>query len=259
MSCHRWQELLSVESVDEMDGARKRDFLAHLQVCPSCRQMAAESDPTLVFSLLPAERVEEREVEEIRRSVQTLRRVRALEASWSRRNRWSLAAVSFAALLVVAVLLIPQSSSGPQEVPFAGAVGVGSGLVRIPQTSVSSPVEWHVELARSPRLVELAGTSHFERIGRIRLTTQPGESAVGDLGQEYRIQLRSLGGPSISNAEGFDLRLSRTNEQGEVLLFRADLQPRPNVPLLLGVPASGRSAEQLWLRVTWTTDRDRNH
>lgn len=254
MSCARWRDLLLDESVDELAEAQRDEFLLHLQVCSSCRRAAAEADPTVVFSLLPEERIEEGEVEEIRRTVQAMRRVRALEASWSRRG---LAAGAFAAMVMLAIVLIPERPlrQSPEEVPFAGAVGVGSGLVSVPRVSSGgSVVELQVELARSARVSDLSTSPTLHRVSRLEVIASTGELVDRNLGNGYRIRfsLAREMPPSGPILKGF--QLLQPDGQGEVALFSADLKPVPDSPLILSVTPAAEEEEQLWLLLTYSAD-----
>lgn len=254
MSCCLWRDLQLVASVDELAEAQREEFLLHLQGCSSCRRAATEADPTVIFSLLPAERIDEREVEEIRRTVQAMRRVRALEASWSRRG---LAAGAFAAMVLLAIVLIPERplQQSHEEVPFAGAVGVGSGLVNVPRLpSDGSVVELQVELARSARVPDLSDSSTLQRISRLEVIASPGEWVDRDLGQGYRIRFSlareaRLGSPILQ-----DFQLLHPDLQGEVSLFNADLKPVPDAPLILSLTPVAEEEEQLWLLVTYSAE-----
>ena len=255
MSCAHWRDLLSVESIDQMAAARRAEFLIHLQGCTSCRRAAAEADPTVVFSLLPEEKIEEGEIEEIRRTVQTMRRVRALEASWSQRARQGVAVGAFAALILLAVLLLPEQpdSRRPQEVPFAGAVGVGSGLVSVPlESSDTTAVELQVELARSARMADLSSPPALQGISHLAVTANAGEFVDRDLGNGYRIRFKLAGEASIDGPVLEEFQLLRPGRVGEEPLFSADLKPLANSPLILSVASADQDEAQLWLLLTYS-------
>ena len=122
--CARWLDLLTPGLSDELDQDQRREFLAHLQGCSVCRRAAVEADPTLVFSLLPAEDVESAEIEDIQHTVQAVRRLRSLEASWTKRSRRGLVLGALAAIILLAFVLIPRrpEATDTAGVPFAGAV-----------------------------------------------------------------------------------------------------------------------------------------
>lgn len=254
MSCARWRDLLRAESVDELAGSRREEYLIHLQGCPSCRRAAAEADPTVVFSLLPEEKIEEGEIEEIRRTVQAMRRVRAMEASWSRRG---LAVGALAAMVLMAIVLIPMRSERqtPEEVPFAGAVGVGSGLVNVPRAAIDGAVvKLQVELARSTRVSDLSRSPTLHTVSHLEIATHAGERVDRDLGHGYRIRFSwpgeiSMGGPVLRS-----FQLLHSDQQGEVALFSAHLQPLPNSPLIVGVTPADEDEEQLSLLLTYAAD-----
>ena len=228
MSCSPWRSLLSERSIDELAPSRRQEFLQHLQGCPTCRRAAAEADPTVVFSLLPSETVEAVEVEEIRKTVGAVRRVREIEASWGRRARRGMAVGAMAALVVLAVVLIPRDreQEGETDVPFAGAVGVGSGLVTVPDSSARSlPVDLHVELARSEKLVDLAHGPTMHRISETDWTAKAGERVDRDLGAGYRLRFHL---PEAMRVDGLvleDLQLMRRVSSNWVPVLEADLQP----------------------------------
>ena len=208
----------------------------------------------MVFSLLPEERIEKGEIEEIRRTVQAMRRVRAMEASWSRRG---LAVGAFAAMVLMAIVLIPERSErqNPAEVPFAGAVGVGSGLVSVPRVATDGAVvKLQVELARSTRVPDLSRSPTLHRVSHLELAINPRTKVDRDLGHGYRMRFSwtgemSLGGPILRS-----FQLLHSDRQGEVSLFRADLQPLPNSPLILGVTPAEEDEEQLWLLLTYSAE-----
>lgn len=256
MSCAQWRDLLSVEKIDRLSADRRERFLIHLQECTSCRRAAATADPTVVFSLLPEEPVEKQEIEEIRRTVQTMRRVRALEASWSRRARQGLAVGAFAAAALLVVFLLPDrpDTSSPNEVPFAGAVGLGSGLVNVPQQpNDTASVELQVALARSARVVNLASSPALETLSHLSVTASAEEQVERNLGSGYRIRFRlprETGGDRLVLQ---NFQLLQSARQGEESLFTADLEPLRDSPLILGVPTPDQDGEQLWLLLTYST------
>jgi len=255
--CARWQDLLRPGRVDELDQDRRQQFLSHLQGCSSCRRAAAEADPTVVFSLLPAEKVEEREVEEIRRTVQAMRRVRALEVSWSQRARRGLVVGGFAALVLMAVMLTPQrpEQMSPPEVPFAGAVGVGSGLVSVPQAlSGITAVDLRVELARSARMADLSSSPAMHRLSHLEVTANAGELVDRDLGHGYRLRFSLPGEVPVGGPVLKSFQLLRSGTQGEISLFNADLQSLPNSPLILGLTPVDEDEGQLWLHLSYSAD-----
>jgi hypothetical protein len=80
-----------------------------------------------MFDSLPRIEVADSEIEQIRLSVRTLRRAKELESSLSI-GRWARRAAAVAALLLVALLLNPKRPDQmAEELPFAGALGVGAG------------------------------------------------------------------------------------------------------------------------------------
>lgn len=254
MSCARWRDLLLAESVDELAEVQRQEYLAHLQGCPSCRRAAAEADPTVVFSLLPEEKTDEGEIEEIRRTVQAMRRVRAMEASWPRRG---LLVGAFAAMVLMAIVLIPERSErqNPAEIPFAGAVGVGSGLVSVPRAPTEGPeVALQVELARSTRVPDLSTSPILHRVTHLEIAASAGEKVDRDLGNGYRIRFNLLRDMPLGSPVLKSFQLLHPGRQGEVPLFSADLQPLPNSPLILGVTPADEDEQQLWLLLTYAAD-----
>jgi hypothetical protein len=255
MTCEPWRDLLVHEGLDEMSEARREEYLLHLESCPPCRRAAVLIDPTVAFSLLPTESVREAEVEEIRRTVRALRRSRTLGAP--RPSGW-LTASALAAMIAVVILLVPERSISlsPEEIPFAGAVGVGSGLVEIPRTAAASPaVRLQIVLARSAKMVDLSRSPSLVPIGQTGLVALPGDLVEADLDGGFRIRFDLpeepvSGGPLLRNFE-----LLQGRDHREVSLLRADLRPRPGSPLILGINPLQPGSEQLWLHLTSTVDR----
>lgn len=249
MSCERWRDRLTQLSLDEMSESSREEYLRHLEGCLPCRRAAAANDPTVVFSLLPGEGVEDQEVEEIQRTVRALRRVREVGPSGSRRG---LLIGALAAMILVAVILTPQASRppAPREVPFAGAVGVGPGLVSVPRTAAAMPfMELEIQLARSARVDHLAQSPALETVVVAKLVARPGEVIERDLSDAYRIRF-TLPEAAVSEKpvlRGFELL--HLQGSSAVLLLQADLQPQTGSPLILGVNPPGMASEQLWLLV----------
>lgn len=244
MNCRSWRDDVELGFVDRMDRQQRQQFLTHLESCRPCRDAAAKVDPTLVFSLLPAAEVEDAEVDEVRRTIQALRRVRALEATWNRRVRQGLAASAFAALLLAAVVLVPHrpQPESSVEVPFAGAVGVGSGLVDLPPTPIGeSSVRIRVELGRAPAAQQLSQTE---------FVAHTGERVERDLGYGYRMRFEVAGevlgrAPVLKNFE-----VLGSDSRGDWTIFSADLRPSANQPLILGLTPAEGDEDLLWLQLT---------
>lgn len=259
MSCATWRDLLMLSGVDELDPDKRLEFLSHLQGCTACRRAAAEADPTIVFSLLPQEAPENDEVEEIRRTVQTMRRVRAMESSWSPRVRQGLAMGAFAALVLAAVVGMPrqQEQTTFSGVPFAGALGVGSGLVAVPQATAGTwGVELELELARSSQIASLSNPPELHAVSHLNLSARAGEQVDRALGSGYRVRFNLPEEESMVDSpvlRGF--QVLRTGEDREVPLLEADLHPQPNSPLVLGLSAADKAEEQLWLLVTYRPEK----
>jgi hypothetical protein len=109
---------------------------------------------------LPVVEVAEQEVEDIRRTVQVLRRLRSLNRT-RRRPIWRSAAL--AALLLVAVTLVP-SRPGLEVAapPFAAALGVGSGPIRLGDLTA-----WHEPVPATSAIenLERRGAEVWHRTG----------------------------------------------------------------------------------------------
>lgn len=258
--CARWLDLLTPGRSDELDQDQRREFLAHLQGCAACRRTAVEADPTLVFSLLPPADVESAEIEDIQHTVQTLRRLRSLEASWSKRSRRGLVLGALAAMILMAFVLIPRRPEATDSagVPFAGAVGVGSGLVSVPRAVAGyQRVDLQVELARSAKITDLSVGPTLDRISQIGVTANVGERVDQDLGHGYRIRFHLPDDWSGSEPPLRSFQVVQTGQEGEVPLFQGDLQPLPGHPLILGLTPTDNRREQLWLRLTYAAETPR--
>lgn len=121
MSCPSWPSLIaerqrSGESPEGWDAA-----VAHLDGCEACFRQAVRLEPSLVFRRMPAVTVTGDEVEEMRRRVALLRRVRQVERpAVSLRRRWPAAA---AAVLLTVGLLGATHGTGPlaEDVQVGGS------------------------------------------------------------------------------------------------------------------------------------------
>ena len=260
MKCSAWQPILEARSIDEMPRSQREELLAHLLSCPTCRRAAVEADPTVAFSLLPSTTVEKQEVEEIQRTVEAMRRVRILERPWPQRTKRRLAAGALAATVLVAVLLVSRTGveETRPEVPFAGAVGVGSGLVNVPEKTESVvSFTLHLELARSPKQQETLSGSVLTRISQVEVRAKAGDLVQRDLGDGYLVRFHlpeALPGGELALE---DLELTRTGPEGTQLLLQADLQPLGGSPLIVGVEPPGDAESQLWLLLSSST-KDRS-
>ena len=255
MSCRQWRDRVPLVSVDEMGRETRRQYLAHLRDCRECRRDAAREDPTIVFSLLPAAEVSDDEIAAVRQTVETLRRARALEGLAGSKVPRRLILGAMAATLLIAVTLIPQPRSPERSasVPFAGAVGVGSGLVQIPEgPSLATNGVLQVELHRGAEVEPGFSSSVPDRLWEVDIPTGGEMHVERELGGGYRLHF-SLGDSLDGNIlELRDFELLRAGEQGEVSLLAADLLSELNRPMIVDVPADGMGAEPLWLELTWS-------
>lgn len=215
MSCQQWQSALKAGGLDGVESARRREFLRHLSSCSHCRRWAAAEDPTILLSRLPTVEVSAEEVEEVRRTVRALRRVRDLESGWVHLTQRAFAGTAMAALLLVALLLSPErpQTGVPEPVPFASAVGMGTGLIDLPPQSDSARFVIEIELvAGSETLLEQA------------LHVREGQQIARRLegGYELRFHLDDrIEGDSIM-LRGF--RLSKTVGAARATLIEKDLK-----------------------------------
>jgi len=240
MSCLQWQSALTSAGLEGLEPTRRRRFLQHLAVCSSCRQWASAEDPTILLAQFPAVEVSGDEVEEVRRTVRALRRVRDLERTGSHLVQRAFAGAAMAALLLVALLLSPERprARAPERVPFVGAVGVGSGLIdlQIP----TSPSRHGIE-------IELA--TERETLFRESLSVSAGQGIWRQLEGGYEIRFRlddRVEGHRIT-LRGF--RVSRTDNAGRVTLIEKDLGLRPESPLVLELSRSAAGEADSYLTV----------
>ena len=158
MNCEVWRQAVPVgRFVDYLPGDARRLVLEHIRDCAECRQLAIAEDSSLVFESLPHIEVTQDEIDRIRTSVRTLRRVKDLERSTSW-GRLTGGVAAIAALFLVALLLDPRRPDElAEETPFAGALGVGAGQlelggeVRRAESSLPEPTD------PSPTLLDALG------------------------------------------------------------------------------------------------------
>ena len=238
-----------------MGQEERQRFLAHLHDCRECRHDATRRDPTIVFSLLPAEEMSDEEIDEVRQAVQVMRRMTTLESLTRGRAPRELVAGALAAMLLVAVMVIPQRQlpDESEEVPFAGAVGVGSGLVQMPGAPASTATGiLQIELRRKAEIEPAPNMSLSDRVWEVEIPVEGDGRVVRDLEGGYRLHFDLGSGVASDILELRDFEVLRTGEQGEVLLFAADLQPELNRPVIVGLPSEGRGSDLLWLELTWS-------
>lgn len=97
---------LSAGILADLELNRRQELVEHLKACSSCRRIAVEEDPTVVFSLLDPDSLVEDEIAEIQASVRTLRRSRAIETAEGFRPT-SGRRTAMVASLVFALALLP--------------------------------------------------------------------------------------------------------------------------------------------------------
>lgn len=255
MSCQHWRQRFPRISVDEMVRDERRRYLSHLRDCRECRLEAARQDPTIVFSLLPTEDVSDAEIDEVRHRVHALRRVKELESLGRVRTKRRLAAGAIAATLLVAGVVIPlrRSPEGSEEIPFAGVVGVGSGLVQIPGAPASTVSGMlRVELRGGAEIDATPTTSVPERVWEVEIPVGDQGRVVRDLEGGYRLHFDLGDGVESESLQLRDFELLRTGDQGEISLLAADLEPELNRPMIVGLPSAGADPDPLWLELTWS-------
>lgn len=126
MSCPDWRRLLRYRFDDDRrqpDGWG--DAVAHLAECGACRAEAVAIDPTLIFVAPPPEpALEPRQLDEIKRSVNTARRARDVETAVSRPAGVVRRFGAAAAMLAVLFLLPPAAVGPPDSLVPAGIPGL---------------------------------------------------------------------------------------------------------------------------------------
>lgn len=152
MSCRRWRTAMANGGLERLSPAEYRREMEHLAGCPSCRAGAADLDPTILLAALPPIQVADEEVEQVQQTVRALRRVRALEERWTLSARRVGGAAALAALLLASLLVSPQRRlpDSAAELPFAGAVGIGSGLIRLGGSRPADAAETAPAVVRNP-------------------------------------------------------------------------------------------------------------
>lgn len=255
MSCHQWRDQIGLVSVDEMEPKTRRDYLSHLSDCLECRRLATRNDPTIVFSLLPAAEVREEEVDQVRQNVRALRRTRAVERTAASKVPRRLVLGAIAATLLIAVTLIPQRrlSENSRSVPFAGAVGVGSGLVQIPQASSSTASGvLQLKLNRGAEGEPGVGMLAPYRVWEVDIPARGERRVERQLAGGYRLHFLLVDSPHGDVLELKDFELLQIGGAGEVSLLAADLRAEPNRQVMVDVPGKGKGSETMWLELTWS-------
>ncbi|MDH3743486.1 MAG: hypothetical protein OES47_00115 [Acidobacteriota bacterium] len=122
-ACPDWQRIArSADRFLAEDCADRRRTLRHMEACPSCRRSALELDPTLAVANLPAVEVSKSEIEAVKRQVQAMRRVRAIEVG---KRRPVLSHVAVVMLMVGLGLFLPGRVIDPAGSVAQGGVGGG--------------------------------------------------------------------------------------------------------------------------------------
>ena len=257
MNCQTVRAGLRPGFLDVEGAVERRALVAHLRGCRSCRELAVTVEPTVIFCLGPEEATGDSEVEEIRNTVQAMRRIRALESSWAGTSGRGLALGLLAALLVVAVLVLPAPGRNGEEetVPFADALGVGAGLIDLPPLrSTAAEVTIRLELERLA--IGEAGSSSPSRIAALVMTVPVGTAVDRRLGSDYRVRFDLSPGSSGADPILENFTLSQLSNTPEDPLIHADLRPVGDRPIVLGVPVGKSGPTQLRLHLTTTSTED---
>ncbi len=106
------------------DSAERMRALRHVEECPSCRRAALRFDPTLAVTHLAPAEVESSDVEAVKRQVEAMRRVRAMEIG----RRGSGLAHAAAVILLLGVGFM-----------FAGPVRDPNAPATLPQITANGP------------------------------------------------------------------------------------------------------------------------
>lgn len=240
MSCSRWQSVLNAGGFDGIESARRREFLEHLSGCSACRRRAAAEEPTILLTRLPAVEVSAEEVEEVRRTVRALCRVRELESTWVHLTQRGFAGAAMAALLLIALLLSPErpQTGVPERVPFADAVGMGTGLISLPAQAQTARFVIEIELAAGretlfKEALQVAGGQRIER------------QLEGGYDLRFRLEDR-VGGDTLV-LRGF--RVSKTGGAAQATLIERDLELGFEAPLWLELSKAEAGKASSYLRV----------
>ncbi len=136
MSCPDWQDLSRRRDAEQLDDARWREALDHMDSCPKCRDEAVAADPTLLFRRLPTLTADDSQVRAMQQAVAGMRhgaaaldRRRLPPSSWLRATAaasW-LRAAAVAAVLLGASLLNGTAPRSPEVVSIADAVAEAEG------------------------------------------------------------------------------------------------------------------------------------
>lgn len=242
MNCDQSRETADRQSLDELAPDQRQQLVAHLRVCRACRQALVAGDPTVVFSLLPTAEVSDEDVDRVRSGVHALRRARAL-LSVRGRTRVALAAASLAAVLLASVLWLATARRPGQsaEVPFADAIGVGSGWVELAASpGQASTVDLRLVLQRAERQTPM---------WTVDVQARDGESVFRELPGGYRLRF-AVDRQADGTLELEDFELVEMQQGSEVSLVAADLRPLPERPLRLGL-ASAADGETPSLILIW--------
>ncbi len=255
MKCESLRSRLAPGFLDPDSAVDRKSLIDHLRVCRSCRAAALAVEPTILFSLASSPEVRAEEVEEIRQTVQAVRRMRLLEASWERSPRRGLLATGLAALLLVALFLVPGPADdrAAVEVPFADALGVGTGLVSMTPTAADTDaVELRLELDAVAAIATSDDPGRSRRIDETMVSAAAGSTVDRRMGDRYRVHFRLQLDDSAGTLELENLELTEVGSGHARVLVGADVRLRAGRAIVVGVPSEAADGEQLWLRVVWT-------
>jgi hypothetical protein len=258
VTCNQERPQIPSISIDDMGPTQRQSYVAHLRDCDECRRRALAADPSLAFSLLPASEVTQDEIDGVLQGVRTLRRTQAIEAIADTRLSQGLVALGLAATLLIAVLLVPEfrRSADSTAVPFSGALGVGSGLVQVPQTrSVIANGTLRAELHRAADAGATRPATAAERLWVVEIPVESGSRVERQPRGAYRLAFEMIAVTESGGLELRDLQLHKLEGNNEVLLIAADVQPVRGRPLIVGsIPARGDDVAS-WLELTWLGGR----
>lgn len=240
MSCMQWRSTLATDGVAGIEPLERRRLLQHLAGCASCRQWASIEDPTILLAQFPAVEVSGDEVEEVRRTVRALRRVRDLERTGSHLVQRSFAGAAMAILLLVALFLSPERPPArvSEGIPFAGAVGVGTGLIDLPNPTSSTRFDIEIELATASEI-----------LFRESLDVGAGQRFRRQLAGGYEIRFHldvPVEGQGVS-LRGF--RVSRVGAEGRTTLVEKDLSLGSEDPVVLELSRSAAGEANSYLTI----------